>query len=185
MDEKRKSGWRPGSGREDEIQRAVAQLCDGLGLLWWHTPNGGRRGKVEAARFKGLGVKSGVPDVIVVDPCPLDPFDTAHATPEYEELERLRVGCRAPDGTISSVGLEAWLRERRRRGLSSMAPACAIELKAEYGRVQSSQERMIGELRARGWFARVTYGSVQPIDLIVLLYSPGAVWRAQRWGAGA
>ena len=31
--------------------------------LLYHIPNGGRRGKAEAGRFKNEGVKSGVPDI--------------------------------------------------------------------------------------------------------------------------
>lgn len=29
-----------------------------------HVPNGGKRNRIEAARFKGMGVKAGVPDVL-------------------------------------------------------------------------------------------------------------------------
>lgn len=35
-----------------------------LGLLF-HIPNGGKRGKAEAARFKAEGVKPGVPDLFL------------------------------------------------------------------------------------------------------------------------
>lgn len=31
--------------------------------LMFHIPNGGKRGKAEAARFKAAGVKAGVPDI--------------------------------------------------------------------------------------------------------------------------
>lgn len=36
--------------------------------LLFHIPNGGKRGKVEAARFKAMGVKAGVPDVCLPVP---------------------------------------------------------------------------------------------------------------------
>ena len=36
--------------------------------LAWHTPNGGSRNKVEAARLKAQGVKKGVPDVFLAIP---------------------------------------------------------------------------------------------------------------------
>lgn len=36
--------------------------------LMHHIPNGGKRSKVEAAIFKGMGVKSGVPDVFLPAP---------------------------------------------------------------------------------------------------------------------
>ena len=54
---------------EDAIQRAVAQHLNTRGvpgLVWWHTPNGGRRTRVEAAIFKAMGVRSGVSDIIAV-----------------------------------------------------------------------------------------------------------------------
>ena len=39
-------------------------------LKWlYHIPNGGKRGKVEAARFKAMGVKAGVPDLFLPVPC--------------------------------------------------------------------------------------------------------------------
>src|SRR5262249_58400862 len=54
---------------EDCIQRAVCQhLCiRGVrGLLWWHTPNGGKRRPIEAAIMKSLGVRAGVADLILL-----------------------------------------------------------------------------------------------------------------------
>lgn len=53
--------------KEDDLQRAVAQMLDSLGWLWWHTPNGGWRSKIEASRFKSLGVKPGVADIIIAE----------------------------------------------------------------------------------------------------------------------
>lgn len=59
---------------EDDIQRAVihwARLSEGshpeLKLLF-HCPNGGCRDKREAARLKSLGVKPGVPDLMLPVP---------------------------------------------------------------------------------------------------------------------
>lgn len=56
---------------EDDMQRAlfkwitlatprIPQLA-----LAFHPANGGRRGKIESARLKGLGVRPGVPDVMI------------------------------------------------------------------------------------------------------------------------
>ena len=59
---------------EDEEQMAVmewAQLQMGRWpeLEWlYHIPNGGKRGKIEAARFKAMGVKAGVPDLCLPVP---------------------------------------------------------------------------------------------------------------------
>jgi hypothetical protein len=36
------------------------------GLVAWHTPNGGKRNAVEAARFKAMAVRPGVSDLVAV-----------------------------------------------------------------------------------------------------------------------
>jgi len=54
---------------EQQIHRAVAQHLRARGvpgLVWWHTPNGGTRGKVEGAILKAMGVRAGVSDFIFV-----------------------------------------------------------------------------------------------------------------------
>jgi hypothetical protein len=54
---------------EQNIQRAVCQHLRTRGtprLVWWHTPNGGRRSRIEAAIFAGLGVRPGVADLILL-----------------------------------------------------------------------------------------------------------------------
>jgi hypothetical protein len=54
---------------EAGIQKA---LCEHLrrravpNCFWWHTPNGGARTAIEAAIFKGLGLRPGVPDIIAI-----------------------------------------------------------------------------------------------------------------------
>ena len=62
----------PARRLEQDLQRTVAQWLDiqqRLGrLLWYAVPNGGARSKTEAAIFKGLGVKAGVPDIAIVLP---------------------------------------------------------------------------------------------------------------------
>jgi len=54
---------------EDQIQKAVFAHIRARavpGVVAWHTPNGGKRNPIEAAIFKGLGVRAGVSDVIAV-----------------------------------------------------------------------------------------------------------------------
>ena len=59
---------------EDEEQEQVvrwAKLNEGYwpDLHWlYHTPNGGKRNRIEAARFKRMGVKPGVPDLFLPVP---------------------------------------------------------------------------------------------------------------------
>ena len=57
---------------EQATQRAVVEylrILENLGeLTFFHVPNGGRRSKAEASIFKGLGVRAGVPDLVVLFP---------------------------------------------------------------------------------------------------------------------
>lgn len=54
---------------EEALHRAVAEFLT-LALpedAWFcHVPNGGKRSKSEAARFKAMGVKAGVPDLLII-----------------------------------------------------------------------------------------------------------------------
>jgi hypothetical protein len=53
---------------EQILQRQVATFLDWAlpsDAVWWHTPNGGGRSKIEGAIFKAMGVKAGVPDIII------------------------------------------------------------------------------------------------------------------------
>ena len=52
---------------EDAEQRAVCKYLDLKRILYCHVPNGGGRSKIEAAIMKGLGVKAGVPDLLIFD----------------------------------------------------------------------------------------------------------------------
>lgn len=58
---------------QDEDAECIV-LCDWLDwrkIDYCHIPNGGKRGKAEAARFKRLGVKAGMPDYLIFTPPPL------------------------------------------------------------------------------------------------------------------
>jgi hypothetical protein len=53
---------------EQTIQRAVVahlKTRGAPGLVWTHVPNGGKRRPIEAAIFKGLGVRAGVSDLLM------------------------------------------------------------------------------------------------------------------------
>ncbi|NVO13832.1 MAG: VRR-NUC domain-containing protein [Rhodoplanes sp.] len=54
---------------EFQIQRAVCIFLTKHArpdVVWWHTPNGGLRGAEEAKRFKQMGVRAGVPDLLLL-----------------------------------------------------------------------------------------------------------------------
>lgn len=54
---------------EDAIQMAVVQHMRARkvpGVVFWHTPNGGKRNIIEGAKFKKMGVRAGVSDIVAV-----------------------------------------------------------------------------------------------------------------------
>ena len=57
---------------EQALQRGVVQylrLLENIGeLSFFHVPLGGRRSKVEAAIFQGLGTRAGVADLVILLP---------------------------------------------------------------------------------------------------------------------
>lgn len=56
-------------GSEDAFQKSVAKYLDTIGAFWFHCPNGGSRNVIEAGKLKGMGVKAGIPDCLVLDQC--------------------------------------------------------------------------------------------------------------------
>lgn len=52
-------------GTEDNFQRALAKYLNMKGVLYMHPPNGGTRNIIEATKLKNMGVKSGVPDILI------------------------------------------------------------------------------------------------------------------------
>lgn len=85
--------------------------------LMYHIPNGGKRGKAEAARFRAMGVKSGVPDIFLpVGVQKIDSVDRGQYTiirtkynGLYIELKRLR------GGTVSAAQKQ-WIARLRDTG---------------------------------------------------------------------
>ena len=48
---------------------AVARYLDvalPADAVWWHTPNGGKRTRAEAGKFKAMGVRAGFPDIAIL-----------------------------------------------------------------------------------------------------------------------
>ena len=54
--------------REDALQIAVAKLLDASGLIWFHPANGEHRNPITGAKLKRMGVKAGMPDVMILEP---------------------------------------------------------------------------------------------------------------------
>src|SRR5262245_8586399 len=54
---------------EQQLQKAVCEHLTARGqhdLFWWHHPAGGYRSPVEAAIFKSIGNKAGLPDLFLL-----------------------------------------------------------------------------------------------------------------------
>lgn len=93
---------------EDEEQATLLSWCRMMSWRWpeldllFHIPNGGARRKSEAARFKALGVKPGVPDLFLSVP-----RGEYHGL--YIEMKRLR------DGRVSK-DQKTWIAALRAQG---------------------------------------------------------------------
>lgn len=110
-------------GAESWHQITLARYLDQAKLLWCHVPNGGRRGKREAAELRMSGVKAGVPDVIIFTPARNAPIGSA--------LE-----LKAPGGSVSAEQ-RVWLEQ-----LASLGWAVIVA----YG-----YEDALGQLRTLGY----------------------------------
>ena len=59
---------------EQKHQEWLAQWLDAKGIVWWHTPNEGKRNVRQGTKLKRGGMKAGVPDVIIITPAPNAPW---------------------------------------------------------------------------------------------------------------
>lgn len=98
---------------EDNLQRTVAQYLDLRGWLWLHCPNGGKRNPREAARLKGMGVKPGVPDVLIFEQW----REVRGSEPTVFEFSGfgIAIELKSPKGRTTKTQ-DAWLAGLRRRG---------------------------------------------------------------------
>ena len=55
-------------GKEEDFQKALARYLDFSDLLWFHVPNEIKAKPQYMAKRKLMGVKSGVPDVCILEP---------------------------------------------------------------------------------------------------------------------
>lgn len=92
---------------EETEQRNAAQLLDGLGLDWFHTPNGGVRNKAEGGKMKAQGVKSGVMDIIIMQ----DPISD-----KYQHHNGVAIELKRVKGGKVSDDQKKWLKIFERQG---------------------------------------------------------------------
>lgn len=55
-------------GKEDDFQKTLARYLDALGVVWFHSPNEIRASVQYLRKRKSMGVKSGVPDILILEP---------------------------------------------------------------------------------------------------------------------
>ncbi len=55
---------------EDSLQIACATYLRAQypNVVWFHSPNGGSRNRIEAAKLKQMGVRPGVSDIVILEP---------------------------------------------------------------------------------------------------------------------
>lgn len=115
---------------EAEIQAAIVshlRLRAVPNLTWWHTPNGvqlgGKRNKkgvaIQGARLKGLGVRSGVSDIIAVHDGKIFALElkAPGGRPSPSQLEFLADMERAGASVCLAIGVDAAIRALEMWGL--------------------------------------------------------------------
>lgn len=90
---------------EDMEQRVVCDVLDRTKIWYCHVPNGGKRSKIEAAIMSGLGVKRGVPDILIFD-----------SPPEFPTYKGLAIEMKRMKGSKTSEDQLIWKQELERRG---------------------------------------------------------------------
>lgn len=93
----------PRNPPEEQVQRTVAQWLDLHGVLWCHVPNEGRHKVQYRAKMAALGLKPGVPDILIFDVPPA----VANAKGTAIELKRAKGGRVSPDQQEWLEALEA------------------------------------------------------------------------------
>ena len=93
---------------EERLQYAVAEylgwVSRGKAWRWFHIPNGGRMSRVRGARLKRMGVKAGVPDLII---------QRSSRKARHSDIQiELKV-----KGNYQSAEQKAWERESKRLGI--------------------------------------------------------------------
>ena len=90
------------SKSEEKEQNEVARFLDKLNIVWCHVPNGGYRSWKTASRLKHMGVKSGVPDILIFD--------------NLSGYNGVAIEMKKKEGRQTSKEQEEWLSKLEKRG---------------------------------------------------------------------
>jgi hypothetical protein len=123
---------------EDELAFAVAEYLDLKGWLYTHFPAGEYRPKRTGAKLKRMGLKRGVPDMLI--------------------FERWNYGaccdsCTGADDVCYELAGEACESYQMRD--DQYGRGVAIELKSPKGRPTKEQTEWLAALKNRGWSVHV------------------------------
>jgi hypothetical protein len=83
------------------------------GVVWWHTPSGGRRHKIEAVHLQRMGARRGLPDLLLLHESRLHALELKNGTrghvssAQSEMLTALvKAGCRTAVARTLDEALE-------------------------------------------------------------------------------
>jgi hypothetical protein len=118
----RRSGYDRWPIREQDIQRAVFDHLQWRGvpdLFAFHPPNGGKRDRIEAAIFRGLGARAGVPDVIAIHQGRCYALELKTETGRLTQVQKNAIAALERTGAKIAIcrGLDAALRTLEQWGL--------------------------------------------------------------------
>lgn len=92
---------------EEQLQISVVELLAATAapsVRYWHVPNGGKRSKPEAARFKQMGVKAGVADLVISMPgCRTGYMEIKAANGRLTEEQENFLAAMAANGNLTAV----------------------------------------------------------------------------------
>ena len=98
---------------EADEQRVLAAWLDAMGILWAHPPNSGYRAglnrdaqvaSIAGARLKRLGVKAGLPDILIFQVPPAE---------DYASVRGVAIELKRREGGAVSDEHKAWLKDLR------------------------------------------------------------------------
>lgn len=139
---------------EDQIHKAVLSyldMCCTRSLIYWHTPNGGSRNIIEAAKLKAMGTRPGIPDVFILCEGHLYGLEIKTTTGRPSDTQKVTLNLLRVNGATTAVvyGLDDALRQLTEWGLIRHLLPQATATHAHTGQRTRSRARVPDQGRAR------------------------------------